>query len=158
MGETRCRVGWGYSELGLFGKPWYVFDILSNLTSPIFWLFNIDIEGMILVYHRCMMVVLLLQLQLQHQNKITRFRLVKVTNAKNFVFFSKFFSPSNTQNNFYILFRHTLTGIYNDFSIIQGFYIFIFFLKKWGYSEQALFRKWKCQLCSRFWSWMMINT
>ena len=85
------RVGGGYSEQGLFGTHWYIFDILSNLTSPIFWLFNIDIEGMILVYHRCMMVVLLLQLQLQHQNKITRFRLVKVTNAKNFVFFLSFF-------------------------------------------------------------------
>ena len=46
---------------------------------------------MILVYHRCMMVVLLLQLQLQHQIKITRFRLVKVTNAKNFVFSLSFF-------------------------------------------------------------------
>ena len=43
-----------------------------------------DIGGMILVYHRYMMVVL--QLQLQHQIKITRFHLVKVTYAKNFVF------------------------------------------------------------------------
>ena len=85
------RVGGGYSELGLFGTPWYIFDILSTLPSPIFWLFNIDIEGMILVYHCCMMVVLLLQLQLQQQIKIARFRLVKVTNANNFGFSLTFF-------------------------------------------------------------------
>ena len=30
------RVGGGYSEQGLFGTHRYIFDILSNLTSPTF--------------------------------------------------------------------------------------------------------------------------
>ena len=52
-------------------------------------LINIDIEGMILGYHRCMMVVMVLLLQ--QQIKTAMFRLVKVTNAKNIGFFSNFF-------------------------------------------------------------------
>ena len=50
-----------------------------------------DIEGMVLAFYRCMMVALLLQLQLQQQFKITRFRVEKVTNEKNFVFSLTFF-------------------------------------------------------------------
>ena len=84
--EGTGRVGGGYSELGLFGTLRRIFNILCNLTSQVFCFFNMDIEGMVLAFHRCMMVALLLQLQLQQQFKITRFCVEDVTNEKNFVF------------------------------------------------------------------------